>query len=480
LEYQSLEGLRWKEGKQARIWFLQPRLHITTTPPFISEKIGSDVAGLELLKACLDEETTSYNPPDEAPAFLLLPEFSIRPDEIASVRPLIAAARPNTVFVSGCGQLTEQQAREIEPGSVLWDGPSHGKFTNCALVGVGGSDRLFLQPKIVPSQWEREAHWPGNKIRCFLGEFVLFVVVICSDLLARPADQTTLADMIIELKRDVRTLNLVIWLQHNPDPRSKEFHQSLASLAEFAPTVLVVSSRKDRPHRLKNFAVSGAIVPQHALPTSFQNLDASFRYVEPLMDDAYQTPMSRLVLLRYDVDAYRAMTVLAASIRPTDKTAKGALFEYSDPYQYRSGRLEPSRDHTHLEDILTPTIQMACQQAPDLASEINRVAQQLVALGTKNLLGFLDVAILPIPQPGERRHAAGDKHADGDFRCRCWPHRCCIDSLAHEVQAQESLGLVMTAAGALLKCGIDAHPNYNLDRRTNFRAKIGAQELASA
>src|ERR1700730_12651761 len=156
---QTLESdsIRWTPGKIARIWFVQPRLDLPASPPFISRPIAGEPSPLQLL-----EEAVRIEPdlpePDEAPVFYLLPEFSLNPSEIPRYAQLVLSARPNTVFISGVGQLTKEQARDIEPepGADLLDATSAHLYANCALIGFGGSQNLRLQPKIVPS-WAETA-----------------------------------------------------------------------------------------------------------------------------------------------------------------------------------------------------------------------------------------------------------------------------------------------------------------------------------
>ena len=179
----------------------------------------------------------------------------------------------------------------------------------------------------------------------------------------------------------------------------------------YEPQILVVSSRSNRPERIDNFSVSGAIVPQCALSSGFDILDAHYRYVEPLSQTA-NLQMSRIVLLRYDADVYRVRTVLPAYLQKTDGAAKSGLFRDCDPYSWDSGNLRPSPDNFHLQDLVLPARKLAKQQFTGVDIQIDTIADQIVAAGTQEFLGLLDVATLP-RYPYE--HAAGQPHKNGEI-----------------------------------------------------------------
>jgi hypothetical protein len=84
------------------------------------------------------------------------------------------------LFVFGVGNMTDQEALSIENKPGLWDGEAAGRYANCAVIGMGGFDHLFLQPKILPSASEMNSHWPGQVIRCFIGDYIRFSVPHCS------------------------------------------------------------------------------------------------------------------------------------------------------------------------------------------------------------------------------------------------------------------------------------------------------------
>ena len=218
-----------------------------------------------------------YPRPEGAPVLFLLPEFSLRPSEVGKFAEIVRKSAENTVFVSGAGHLTRGEALSIESGAEkVWEPGSEHPYTNCALIGFGGSKVLRLQLKIVPSWEERDRQAPGRVVRYFVGHQFQFIVVICSELLNRPQERTTIESVIAQLDDQGKRLNLVVWIQHNPDPRSDAFGQSILRLERppYCPTVLVVSTRNTRSSRLTNFAVSGAIVPSRRLI----NARISFRY----------------------------------------------------------------------------------------------------------------------------------------------------------------------------------------------------------
>lgn len=460
----QLNSVKWLLGQQARFWFIQPRLIFNERARFVPQTTpDSGPTGLDLLRATLSYEGTQFDAPDGAPTFILLPELSIRPEDVSQVRALIARdARPNTIIVFGV-HFTEDQARQIEDRDI-WDGPSENKFTNCAVIGTGGSEKLYLQPKIVPSQWELDYHWRGKTVRYFQGEFLGFIVMICSELLSRPEHKTTIESIVTELRRKTLQLNAVIWLQHNRRPRSDDFVDSIKQLEVFKPTVFVASSCSSRPQRLDNFAVSGAILPHDALASHFAVLNRPFHYVEPLGDSV---PMSRAVLLRYDAHVYRVLTVLAEHIGRGTNTEKSALFQESQPYLLDSSTLLVSQEHFHLVDICNRA-QSEALKAAHLKDEIHCLTERLTTLTTEKFLSFFDIAILPQPPSEEVRHTAGTQHPRGDFLCRCWPHRQCIDNLADDSPCISLLADVLIAMAEMDNRGLNVVPAVDVDRRTNL------------
>jgi hypothetical protein len=427
--------------------------------------------GLTLLRAASQEEGR-FDPPTTAPAIILLPEMALSPSEIPDVRTLVRGARTNTLFICGVGQLTHEQANSVEPGADLWDGPSGGRYTNCAIIGLGGTDLLFLQPKIVPSRLEKDSHWPGRLIRYFTGDYLAFAVLICSELLARPADTETLAVTLDLLAKQNVALHSIFWLQHNEKPRSLQFSTSIAHLAkpEAVPTAFLVCSREDRPLRYEHYAVAGAIIPHIGLPTTFEDLDAAYRYVEPLPN---QAPLGRLVLLRYDADAYAVVTSRPRS-SPTGRpgTEKGAVFEQAIPYVLAGPNLVSSPANLHLEDLTSKSTERATEAMPQIAEAIEVFRRRLIESGTATLLRFLDVALPPRSQVPTDFHGAGQTHGAGDFQCSCWPHRVCIDLLVHDDEVIAAVAEVLCALGALEYAGANPKPVWSKARRTNIEVVL--------
>jgi hypothetical protein len=170
-----LETLTWQPGRRGRIWYIQPRFDVDArVAPFVSVPAPGELTALRLLRIVCVYDQTHFPDPGLAPTLILLPEFALPHTEIPTARELISHARPNTLFVLGLGHMSNDQAQVVEPEAQLWDGPADGRFTNCALIGVGGSDRVFLQPKILPSRWEQDVHWPGAVVRLFAGEYIQF------------------------------------------------------------------------------------------------------------------------------------------------------------------------------------------------------------------------------------------------------------------------------------------------------------------
>lgn len=328
------ECLRWPRGERARVWFAQPRLHVADQPPFVPLHQDPDPTGLDLLRSIVDWER-AFGPDDEtrfahAPSLILLPEYSIAPADYAIARDLARSAPHNTLVVFGLGQMTEAQARGIEPDADLWQGDSAGRYTNCAVVAIGGVDGAYLQPKILPAKEEEGIHWPGKIVRYFYGRNLQFVVLICSEFLDRAEHKTTAQAVVDHLLDTGRALNLVIWIQHNRDPRHPEFQASIDQLQMLRSTIFVVNSRGHGAQRLKNFAVSGAIVPNTAMPSHFNVSTRLHHYAEPL-----RAGISRYVLLRYDNDVNLTETVLAASLHPGGSAEKADLFHTTRPHTFR-------------------------------------------------------------------------------------------------------------------------------------------------
>lgn len=473
IEEIELTNLRWRRGHKARVWFLQPQLIIDTIPPYIPRILAGEPTAFELIKATLEYEK-QFDPPDDAPTIILLPEFSVLPDQIQQIRDLVTNhVRENTLLVLGLSHLNDRQARQVEDKD-LWNGPSENKFTNCALILTGGSSVVHLQPKIVPSQWEFSCHWEGKTIRYFQGQYFAFIVVVCSELLSRPERQTTAASIVDYLLRHNRKLNLMIWLQHNEKPRSPEFVQSVEQLKTFEPTIFVASSRSNRPGRGNNYSVSGAIVPHKALASRFKVLNKRFHYIEPMQNSA---EMSRAVLLRYDAHVYRVDTVLADCIAESGRTEKSALFEESQPYCFESLALNVSEEHIHLIDVSRPALEQAKQLQNTLSAAISTVAVRLASLNTEEFLSFFDIAFLPKPSSEKTHHVAGGPHDDGDFNCNCWTHRRCVDNLADDPESVRIFGELLISMAAMENLGLGVTPRVDTNQRTNLRLTSDGKDM---
>lgn len=474
---ERMKGLRWTAGSSARLWYLQPHLQVAEGPPYQQVKSGARRSGLELAQAALHYDAEQYGPPGNAPTFVLLPEFGLHAEDVPAIKTMLVEARPNTILIAGIGQVNSEEAARIDPTADMWDGPHEGRLTNLAVIGQGGEARLFIQPKIIASRWEMGGtHWPGKAVRCFEGASIVFAVVICSDLVDQPDDATTVSRLIEDLREENRRLDLLIWLQHNPKPRSSSFHSSIEALthAQPVPAVLVVSSRASDPsRRYENYAVSGALVHHDVLPPAFDMLDQRFRYVEPI---APPLTMARLVLLRYDVDAFLVRTAQPTAIRREDGTAKGRVCDECIPYVLEGDQLRVSDGHDHLRDLTEPAAALAKQNYPELAEEIGAVQLSLISLGTPGVLGFLDLAFAPRPTAEAVRHAPLRSHPGGAFRCDCWAHRQCLDYLSCQAESIDKLAEVLAAAGALRRCDPLAAPRFARHRPANFVMHIDGQE----
>ena len=311
-----------------------------------------------------------------APSIILLPELSIGHGDVATVRGLLSTARANTLLICGIGHMTATDIDRIEASVHLCGEPVEGRYANCALIGCGGTDQIFLQPKVVASKLELDCHWPGRVVRYFVGGFFPFVVFICSEMLDRAQARTTVHDVLDHLAEHGRQLAAIFWLQHNPKPRSIDFSQSLEQLTHLdRPTVFIVGSRNQCPPRFENFAVSGALFKKTTLPKHFDLLTRQFHYVEPVSDSV---ALSRVVLLRYDANVNCVDTALASAIDEGDRTPRSQLFSSVIPMVMLNGALVDSGENTHLVEI--------ARRAKDMAAATDTTQTvRIQALGTRSL-----------------------------------------------------------------------------------------------
>jgi len=460
----QLQGLHWPRGAAARIWFCQPQVQLPAIAPF---RPVNAVQSLDILRAVLDRDDQMGPSVGGAPSIVLLPELSIGPDDVAAVRGLISAARTNTLLICGIGHMTAADVDSIEPSTHLCGDPIAEHYANCALIGCGGTDKIFLQPKVVASREELDCHWPGRVVRYFVGGFFQFIVVICSEMLDRAQAMTTIRGVLDKLAENGRQLSAVFWLQHNPKPRSGDFSQSLEELAHLdRPTIFVVGSRNQYPPRLENFAVSGAIFKKAALPKYFNVLTRAFHYVEPVRDSAI---LSRVVLLRYDVDVNLVETALASAIEDGDRTQRSQLFGSVNPKVLQNGALADSVDNTHLVEIVSRARNMALAVTPTQTVRIHEFAAALASLGTRRFQDFLDRAIVPRPRDESNRHAAGQQHEGGDYFCDCWQHRQCIDFLCDKEIAAEPVAQLLLALATIAAQGLNVSLIPVTDSPANIR-----------
>lgn len=449
IETVRLQSLRWPRGASARIWFCQPRVELTSPAPF---RPTTTVRSLDLLRAVLNRDAQMGAPAGDAPSIVLLPELSVGPGDIATVRGVISAARRNVLLICGIGHMAASEIDPIEASAHLCGDPVAGHYANCALIGCGGTDQVFLQPKVVASREELDCHWPGRVIRYFVGGFFSFVVFICSEMLDRAQARTTIREVLDKLAEGSQQLAAVFWLQHNPKPRSVDFSQSLEELTHVdRPTVFVVGSRNQSPPRFENFAVSGALFKKAALPKHFNLLTRQFHYVEPVSDSA----LSRVVLLRYDVDVNLVETALASAIEDNDRTPRSQLFSSVVPLVMGNSALTDSGGNTHLAEIVRRARDMATTTDNTQTARIQALTDALVALGTLRFQDFLDRAIVPRPRNERHRHAAGQQHADGDYFCDCWTHRQCIDLLCDDNSAAEPIAHLLLALAKIAAEGLN-------------------------
>jgi hypothetical protein len=454
----ELTSIQWPKGASARIWFCQPQVELTSPAPFVPM---ANVRSLDILRAVLNRDAELGAPAGGAPSIALLPEMSISPADVPTVKALIAASRENTLLICGVGHMTSAQMNTIEANSELCGPAIAEHYANCALIGCGGTDKIYLQPKIVPSKDELDYHWPGRVIRYFVGKSFQFVVVVCSEMLNRAGEKTTISDVLEKLDESGRQLAAVFWLQRNERPRSSEFSQSLGELAHFdRPTVFVSGSRMQCPPRFEHYSVSGAFFKRDTVPKHFKFLTRRFHYVEPV---ANPVSLSRVVLLRYDVDVNLVETVLGSAIDAEDRTSRSQLFSSALPMNVRDGTLVESLENKHLVEIAFLASETAAATAKSQNANVQALTEALVALGTARFQDFLDLAIVPQPLVKDHRHAAGQQHTGGDCYCVCWKHRECIDFLCDDVDTATPLAYVLLALAKIVSQGliIDFMPDSN-------------------
>ena len=404
-------------------------------------------------------------PGEGAPSIILMPELSVGTDDITNLRDLVRAARANTLLICGVGHMTADQVDQIEPSAHLLGVPVPGHYANCAVIGCGGMEEIFLQPKVVPSREELDCHWPGRVVRYFVGEYFQFVVFICSEMLDRAQAMTTIGNVLDELEKHGRHLAAVFWLQHNKRPRSDSFSQSLERITRLdRPTLFIVGSRNRYPPRFENYAVSGALFKKATLSKHFNILTRKFHYVEPVRESI---ALSRVVLLRYDVDVNLVETVLANAIEDGDRTPRSQVFSSVVPMVMQGDELIANGANTHLDEIAKLARDIAVASDNTQADRIQILTDALIALETPGFQNFLDRAIVPRPREEKYRHAAGQEHSGGDSYCDCWKHRECIDSISDDNIQAEPIVHVLLALARIASQGLSV--SFNPDSSANIR-----------
>ena len=466
IEKVNLPELSWPPGTLARVSFCQPALSLSAQPPYIPVGPASTLA---LFEAVLAQDAALGQPEGGAPSIIIMPELALAPTDVLRVRELMATARANTLLVAGVGQMTQAQVDTIEPDhGTLFEASAQNLYSNCALIVCAGAARAYLQPKIVPSAGEHGHLWPGQVVRYFSGTHFAFVVSVCSDLLERAGERTTVRWLLGELDAENFKLSALFWLQHNRNPRSVHFQQSLEALAvEARPTVFVCGSRGKKTDRYENYSVSGAFFQRHAFPRKFRLLTQPFHYVEPV---ANPKQLSRVVLLRYDVDVNQVQTVLASALETKDTISRSQLFLSVRPFILTAaGVLEPNIENKHLEEIADRATTTAANVEVAHAARIQALSGNLVALGTQRFQEFLDRAIIPQPPEPTEAHAAGEMHPGSDRDCQCWQHRRCIDRLCDCDDAAEPLAQVLLAMARIEAGGFGIEPMANSGTPANVR-----------
>ena len=369
-------GVRRDKNEPLSIWYGQPILRLPSHPPFIPEP-GPYATGLQILQGILEHRDLRES--NCKPAVVVLPELAIPYTDIPSARKLILSAPNGTLVVFGAGHMTEKEALSLENKPGLWDGEAAGRFANCAVIGMGGFDQLFLQPKILRSDPEKDYHWPGQIIRCFEGDYIRFSVFICSDLLNRAAYSSYMTWLYDQLELKQNKLSFALWLQRNEKPRSEHFSNAIDAVGKMDRTTILIAGSRMMPgeKRFENFGVSGALVRRILFPSEFSKFTHRFHYAEHARPE-----VSRAVLLRYDADAYRVRTILADALDDADKVEKGEVFDSSQPYIYGNGLLTSSAANNHIHDLCEPARLAARNGLPEISAAIDSVTQRLTEMET--------------------------------------------------------------------------------------------------
>jgi hypothetical protein len=465
----KLDRIEWPPGTVGRLWFCQPKIMLPAAAPF--RPVNGEQT-FSLLEAVLTTDAALGAPPGGAPSIILMPELCISPGRLHDLVARMQAARANTLLVCGVGHLTAKEMDDFEPSKELCGEPVAGCYANCALVAQGGSDRVYLQPKIVPSSGELDTHWAGKTVKYFQAGYFSFAVFVCSEMLNRAATVTSIRQVLDHLAKETKNLSAIFWLQHNRRPRAVDFSQSLEEFAKLdRPTLVVVGSAAEAPPRYENFGVSGALLKRVVLPRRFDLLTRKFHYVEPVKSSE---ALSRVVLLRYDVDVNLVHSVLANAIEPDARTEKSQFFEAVRPMILQGHQLVDEDSNTHLTQVVAAAVTRGTAFDQAYAAHVNALGAALAALGTASFQAFLDRAILPRPMREQVRHRAGQLHQPADYHCDCWTHRQCMDLLSDDPEAVEPLAQLLHALGKLVSHGFEVTLLRDLETAANVRLTCGA------
>ena len=103
----ALTGLTRPPGAPIRLWYAQPVLRPAPGGPPWSIKHHGDATALRLLRSVVKIESGIDD--RAVPTFILLPEYSLRRDEVAEAVALATSAPANTAVVFGVAQLSRAE-----------------------------------------------------------------------------------------------------------------------------------------------------------------------------------------------------------------------------------------------------------------------------------------------------------------------------------------------------------------------------------
>ena len=463
-------SLRWTRGELATFWLLHPSASDFVDHPPCRHRSDGAIAPLKLLVAAMEADAQLSAP---GPAFFVVPELTISPDEISDLRDATARLGANRVAIVGLGHLTREQCDAIEPSvgsdAALWRRDWDPlRYANAAAICVGG--RMWLEAKDWPSKFEDDAgcHLPHRRVRIFRGANTSFAVLICSEMLPAYNPDAFLRALARE------QVEVVFWLQHNPSPRNEAFQRGLGAFYETqreSPLVVAVNKQPVSGTRAP-YGVSAMYAPSACFAQRKDSLLRPNFVVEPLY---HNSGVSRAVFVRYDTSAHQILTIHPADV--PRESPPGAFLREVAPFSFGGGVLKPDNTPRHFQAIFAQGRLGAMREAeleetsvdPTLSMQLGiRLAEVESELsGSANgLLNFLDSALLQ--QGKDLTHPNSASHVLAS-QCDCWPHREDFDTLFDPTNASGVAELALAIAA--MRHSVDS-VELALTHRTEENLKI--------